>query len=164
MFLWCGIGKRQRSVFCQTHLWAKTKCVQATIKFQGCWREGGCKRQQSATNHVQWVGLQTQLFSRWVIPDLECSFRSLCLFLRLSVMQTNGERLGHFRVSGWLLDAFQNSSLQGIEMKTLQDWSGGLMSYDAPVGSLVPGLWKQPFKPQPLIFHLLFRVHKSSEI
>lgn len=32
-------------------------------------------------------------------------------------MQTNGERLGHFRVSLWLLVAFQESSLQGIERK-----------------------------------------------
>lgn len=38
------------------------------------------------------------------------------------------------------------------------------MSYDAPVGSLVSGLWKQPFNLQPLIFYLLFRVHKRSEI
>lgn len=38
------------------------------------------------------------------------------------------------------------------------------MSYDALAGSLVSGLLRQPFNPQPLIFYLLFRVHESSEI
>lgn len=162
------LAKRQWSGFCLTRLWAKSKCGQAQRRSLLSFR--GAERRQSAINSTQWVGHQAQLFSWCVRPDLECSFRGLCLFLRLSMRQIWGAS-GIFEVvpmrliTHLLLTGCQNSSTQGNEMEIQQrlEWrpEQSWVSYDAQVGSLVSGLWKHT---QPLIFHLLFRVHKSSEI
>lgn len=120
-----GLAKRQRSGFCQTHLWAKSKREQAQRRPLLSFR--GAKEEEGVRERSQLQTLYSELDFRlscsaggsdltWSAPSEACA----CFYDCLSCRQgRNGERLGHLRVSWWGRShtSFQNSSMQGNEME-----------------------------------------------
>lgn len=157
------LAKRQWSGFRQTHSWATSKCEQPQRRPLLSLR--GAEAKECVKHSSQLQTLRGELDLRlscsaggseltWAATSEVCACFYDCLWCRQG---RNGERLGCLGVSWW---GMRGEDQTRLEWRQEQSW----MSYDALVGSLVSGLWKQPFNPQPLIFHLLFRVHRSSEI
>lgn len=166
------LAKRQWSGFCQTHLWGKSKCEQAQrrplLSLRGAEEKEVVKDSSQPQTAVSWtLGSGVQLVGQTGVLHQECApvFYD-CLWCKTrhkwgasGTFWGCPDEVDH-ALTARCREMRWRSDYARLERRQEQSW----MSYDALVGSLVSGLWKQPFNLQPLIFYLLFRVHKRSEI